>query len=170
MKKEHQINGEIRDREVRLIGETGEQLGILSSREAQRIADDAGLDLVKISPNSNPPVCKIMNYGKYLFELAKKAKEAKKNQKVVEIKEIWLSMTIDVGDLNVKAKQAQKFLSAGNKVKVSIRMRGRQMAHQELGIDVMNKFFELVKDVGTMEKRPLTEGRSIWMMLAPLKA
>ena len=170
IKKEHQINGEIRDREVRLIGETGEQLGILSSREAQRIADDAGLDLVKISPNSNPPVCKIMNYGKYLFELAKKAKEAKKNQKVVEIKEIWLSMTIDVGDLNVKAKQAQKFLSAGNKVKVSIRMRGRQMAHQELGIDVMNKFFELVKDVGTMEKRPLTEGRSIWMMLAPLKA
>lgn len=111
-----------------------------------------------------------MNYGKYLFELAKKAKEAKKNQKVVEIKEIWLSMTIDVGDLNVKAKQAQKFLVAGNKVKVSIRMRGRQMAHQELGIDVMNKFFELVKDVGTMEKRPLTEGRSIWMMLAPLKA
>lgn len=170
IKKEHQINGDIRDREVRLIGENGEQLGIVSSREAQRIADDAGLDLVKISPNSNPPVCKIMNYGKYLFELAKKAKEAKKNQKVVEIKEIWLSMTIDVGDLNVKAKQAQKFLVAGNKVKVSIRMRGRQMAHQELGIDVMNKFFELVKDVGTMEKRPLTEGRSIWMMLAPLKA
>ena len=170
IKKEHKINGDIRDREVRLIGENGEQLGIVSSREAQRIADDAGLDLVKISPNSNPPVCKIMNYGKYLFELAKKAKEAKKNQKVVEIKEIWLSMTIDVGDLNVKAKQAQKFLAAGNKVKVSIRMRGRQMAHQELGIDVMNKFFELVKDVGTMEKRPLTEGRSIWMMLAPLKA
>lgn len=111
-----------------------------------------------------------MNYGKYLFELTKKAKEAKKNQKVVEIKEIWLSMTIDVGDLNVKAKQAQKFLSAGNKVKVSIRMRGRQMAHQELGIDVMNKFFELVKDVGTIEKHPLTEGRSIWMMLAPIKA
>ena len=111
-----------------------------------------------------------MNYGKYLFELTKKAKEAKKNQKVVEIKEIWLSMTIDVGDLNVKAKQAQKFLTGGNKVKVSIKMRGRQMAHQELGIDVMNKFFELVKDVGTIEKRPLTEGRSIWMMLSPIKA
>lgn len=170
IKKEHQINGEIRDREVRLIGETGEQLGIMSAREAQRLADDAGVDLVKISPNANPPVCKIMNYGKYLFELAKKAKEAKKNQKVVEIKEIWLSMTIDVGDLNVKARQAQKFLTAGNKVKVSIRMRGRQMAHQELGIDVMNKFFDIVKDVGTMEKRPLTEGRSIWMMLAPVKA
>ncbi len=170
IKKEHQINGDIRDREVRLIGEGGEQLGIVSSREAQKLADDAGLDLVKISPNSNPPVCKIMNYGKYLFEMAKKAKEAKKNQKIVEIKEIWLSMTIDVGDLNVKAKQAQKFLDSGNKVKVSIRMRGRQMAHQELGIDVMNKFFDLVKDVGTMEKRPLTEGRSIWMMLAPVKA
>ncbi len=111
-----------------------------------------------------------MNYGKYQFELAKKAKEAKKNQKVVEIKEVWLSMTIDVGDLNVKAKQAQKFLSAGNKVKVSIRMRGRQMAHSELGLDVMSKFYEIVKDYGTMEKKPLTEGRNIWMMLVPNKA
>ena len=111
-----------------------------------------------------------MNYGKYLFELGKKAKEAKKNQKVVEIKEVWLSMTIDVGDLNVKAKQAQKFLSAGNKVKVSIRMRGRQMAHAEMGIDVMNRFFELVKEVGSIEKQPLTEGRNIWMMLVPKQA
>ena len=111
-----------------------------------------------------------MNYGKYLFELNKKAKEAKKNQKVVEIKEVWLSMTIDVGDLNVKAKQAIKFLSAGNKVKVSIRMRGRQMAHSELGLEVMKKFFELVKEQGTMEKQPLTEGRNIWMMLVPVKA
>ena len=111
-----------------------------------------------------------MNYGKYLFELNKKAKEAKKNQKVVEIKEVWLSMTIDVGDLNVKAKQAIKFLSAGNKVQVSIRMRGRQMAHSELGLEVMKKFFELVKDQGTMEKQPLTEGRNIWMMLVPVKA
>ena len=111
-----------------------------------------------------------MNYGKYVFELTKKAKEAKKNQKVVEIKEVWLSMTIDVGDLNVKAKQAQKFLSAGNKVKVSIRMRGRQMAHSELGVDVMKRFFELVKDSGTIEKQPLMEGRNIWMMLAPTKA
>lgn len=111
-----------------------------------------------------------MNYGKYLFELAKKAKEAKKNQKVVEIKEVWLSMTIDVGDLNVKAKQAQKFLTAGNKVKVSIRMHGRQMAHSELGVDVMKRFFELVKENGVMEKQPLFEGRNIWMMLAPIKA
>jgi len=141
----------------------------MSSREAQQIADDNELDLVKISPNANPPVCKIMNYGKYIFELAKKEKEARKNQKNMEIKEIWLSMTIDVGDLNVKAKQTLKFLQSGNKVKVSIRMRGRQNAHANLGVDVMNRFFELVKDAGAMEKRPLQEGRSIWMMLAPVK-
>ena len=140
IKKEHQINTDIRDKEVRLIGENGEQLGIVSSREAMNIAEESGLDLVKISPNAVPPVCKIMNYGKYLFEQSKKAKEAKKNQKVVEIKEVWLSMTIDVGDLNVKAKQAQKFLASGNKVKASIKMRGRQMAHSELGIEVMNRF------------------------------
>ena len=170
IKKEHQINAEIRDKEVRLIGESGEQLGILSSREALVLAEEAGLDLVKISPNATPPVCKIMNYGKHLFELTKKAKEQKKNQKVVEIKEVWLSMTIDVGDLNVKAKQALKFLSSGNKVKVSIKMRGRQMAHSELGLEVMKRFFELVKDKGVMEKQPLTEGRNIWMMLAPVKA
>ena len=142
----------------------------MSAREAQFKADEEGLDLVKISPNAQPPVCKLMNYGKYMFELTKKAKEVKKNQKVIEIKEVWLSMTIDVGDLNVKAKQAQKFLSQGNKVKVSIRMRGRQMAHAEMGVDVMNRFFEIVKDFGVMEKQPLTEGRNIWMMLAPAKA
>ena len=142
----------------------------MSSAQALSIAEDAGLDLVKISPNATPPVCKVMNYGKYLFELTKKAKEVKKNQKVVEIKEVWLSMTIDVGDLNVKAKQALKFLSSGNKVKVSIKMRGRQMAHSELGLEVMKRFFELVKDKGVMEKQPLTEGRNIWMMLAPVKA
>ena len=170
IKKEHQINEEIRDREVRLIGAEGEQLGIMSAKEAQLKAEDAGLDLVKISPTANPPVCKIMNYGKFLFEQAKKAKEAKKNRKVTETKEVWLSVTIDVGDLQVKAKAAQKFLAGGNKVKVSIRMRGRQMAHQELGIDVMKRFYELVKDSGTIEKQPITEGRNIWMMLAPAKA
>ena len=142
----------------------------MSSKEALKIAEEAELDLVKISPNANPPVCKIMNYGKYVFELAKKAKEAKKNQKITEIKEIWLSMTIDVGDLQVKAKQTQKFLQSGNKVKVSIRMRGRQMAHQEIGVDVMKRFFDMVKDFGQIEKQPLTEGRNIWMMLAPNKA
>lgn len=155
---------------MRLIADDGEQLGIVSSREALSIAEERGLDLVKISPNANPPVCKIMNYGKYLFELNKKAKEAKKNQKVIETKEVWLSMTIDVGDLNVKAKQAQKFLASGNKVKVSIRLRGRQMAHSELGLDVMKRFYEIVKDAGSMEKQPQTEGRNIWMMLAPVKA
>ena len=142
----------------------------MSAREGLKLAEEAGLDLVKISPTANPPVCKIMNYGKYVFELSKKAKEAKKNQKVTEIKEIWLSMTIDIGDLQVKAKQTQKFLASGNKVKVSIRMRGRQMAHQEIGVEVMKRFFEMVKDSGTIEKQPLTEGRNIWMMLAPLKA
>ncbi len=145
-------------------------MGIMSGRDALRLAEEKELDLVKISPNATPPVCKIMNYGKYVFELTKKAKEAKKNQKTVETKEVWLSMTIDVGDLNVKAKQAQKFLSQGNKVKVSIRMRGRQMAHSNLSMDVMQRFFEIVKDFGTMEKKPLLEGRNIWMMLAPIKA
>lgn len=170
IKKEHQINEEIRDREVRLIGTDGEQLGIVSSREALRLAEENGLDLVKISPTAVPPVCKIMNYGKFIFEQTKRAKEAKKNQKVVEIKEIWLSMTIDVGDLNVKAKQTMKFLSAGNKVKVAIRMRGRQMAHSDIGVDVMKRFYEMVKEQCVMEKQPLTEGRNIWMMLAPAKA
>ena len=164
------LNEEIKDKEIRVIGPDGEQLGIMSSSEALNMAVSKNLDLVKIAPKAVPPVCKIMNYGKFLFEQNKRAKEAKKNQKVIEIKEVWLSMTIDVGDLNVKAKQAQKFLSSGNKVKVSIRMRGRQMAHSELGLEVMTKFYELVKDFGTMEKNPLTEGRNIWMMLAPTKA
>ena len=132
------------------------------------IADKAGLDLVEISPNANPPVCKIMDFGKYRFETLKKQKEAKKNQKIVEMKEMWLSMTIDVGDLAVKAKQTSKFLAAGNKVKVSIRLRGRQNAHSSIGIDVMMRFFELVKQNAVMEKKPLLEGRNILMILAPL--
>lgn len=142
-------------------------MGIVSSQEALRIAYESDLDLVKISPSANPPVCKIMDYGKFKFEQLKRAKEAKKNQKVVELKEIWLSMTIDVGDLNVKAKQASKFLSAGNKVKVSIRMRGRQNAHSDLGVEVMNKFFTLVEDCSVIEKKPMLEGRNILMILAP---
>ncbi len=158
-----QINEDIRDSEVRLIGSDGAQLGIMSSREALRLAEEQNLDLVKIAAGSGVPVCKIMDYGKYRFEMLKK-------QKVVELKEVWLSMTIDVGDLNVKARQTQKFLTAGNKVKVSIRMRGRQNAHSALGVDVMNRFFELVKDVAVMEKKPLLEGRNILMILAPLKS
>ncbi|MBQ7642454.1 MAG: translation initiation factor IF-3, partial [Clostridia bacterium] len=147
MKDQIQINDEIRDREVRLIGKDGSQLGIVSSSEALRLAEEQDLDLVKIAANANPPVCKIMDYGKYRFETLKKQKEAQKNQKIVELKEIRLSMTIDVGDLNVKARQAQKFLTSGNKVKVSIRMRGRQNAHSSLGVDVMNRFFDLVSTV-----------------------
>ena len=142
----------------------------MSISEALRLAEEQNLDLVKIATNATAPVCKIMDYGKYRFETLKKQKEAKKNQKVVELKEIWLSMTIDVGDLNVKARQAQKFLTSGNKVKVSIRMRGRQNAHSSLGVDVMNRFYDLVKDVSVMEKRPLLEGRNILMILAPLKS
>lgn len=138
--------------------------------DALAIAEEKGLDLVKMAGNATPPVCKIMNYGKFLFEQTKKAKEAKKNQKVIETKEVWLSMTIDVGDLNVKAKQTVKFLNAGNKVKVSIRMRGRQMAHAELGVEVMKKFYEMIKESGSLEKQPTTEGRNIWMMVVPQKA
>ncbi len=155
---------------MRLIGADGSQLGIVSSSEALRLADEQELDLVKIAANANPPVCKIMDYGKYRFEMIKKQKEAQKNQKVTEIKEIRLSMTIDVGDLNVKAKQAQKFLTSGNKVKVSIRMRGRQNAHSSLGVDVMNRFFDLVSAVAVMEKKPMFEGRNILMILAPSKS
>lgn len=159
----------IRDAEIRLIGADGEQLGIMSAKSALALAVQENLDLVKISPNATPPVCKIMDYGKYRFEILKKQKEAKKNQKVVELKEIWLSMTIDVGDLNIKAKQAIKFVSQGNKVKVSIRLRGRQMAHSSLGVEVMEKFYELVKESAMIEKKPLQEGRSIFMILAPQK-
>ena len=142
----------------------------MSISEALRLAEEQNLDLVKIAANATAPVCKIMDYGKYRFETLKKQKEAKKKQNVVELHDISLSMTIDVGDLNVKARQAQKFLTSGNKVKVSIRMRGRQNAHSSLGVDVMNRFYDLVQDVSVMEKRPLLEGRNILMILAPLKS
>ena len=164
------MNGEIRDREIRVISETGEMLGVMSPREAMRLAEEADLDLVKISPNAVPPVCKIMDYGKFKFEQAKKEKENRRNQKVVEIKEVQLSMTIDVGDLNVKAKQATKFLGEDNKVKVSIRLRGRQMAHANLGRDVMNNFFEGLKEIAVIEKPINMEGRNIIMILAPKKS
>ena len=139
----------------------------MSARQALELADQAGLDLVKISPNAVPPVCKILDYGKFKFEMLKRQKEAKKNQKVVEVKELWLSMTIDVGDLNVKAKQTLKFLAEGNKVKVSIRMRGRQNAHADLGIAVMQKFADMLGNAAVIEKKPLTENRNIIMIVAP---
>ena len=169
IKEQHQINEEIRDREVRVISAEGEQLGIMSAHEALRIAEEADLDLVKISPNAVPPVCKIMNYGKFKFEQAKKEKENRKNQKVVELKEIYLSMTIDVGDLNVKAKKTVEMLGDGNKVKVSIRMRGRQMAHAAMGVDVMNRFFDMLGGKAVMDKAPKTEGRNMLMILSPAK-
>lgn len=142
-------------------------LGVMSARAALEIAEQADLDLVKISPNAVPPVCKVMDYGKFKFEMLKRQKEAKKNQKTVEVKEIWLSMTIDVGDLNVKAKQTLKFLAEGNKVKVSIRMRGRQNAHADLGVAVMQKFAEMLGSAAVIEKKPLTENRNIIMIVAP---
>ncbi len=163
------MNGEIRDQEVRVIGQDGNQLGIMSAREALRLAEESDLDLVKISPMANPPVCKIMDYGKFKFEQGKKEKESRRNQKMVEVKEVRLSMTIDVGDLNVKSRQAQKFLEAGNKVLVSIRMRGRQNAHVSLGVDVMKEFFEMLGGKAVMDKKPTNEGRNITMMLSPAK-
>ena len=169
IKNQHQINGEIRDQEVRVIGSDGQQLGIMSSLAALRLAEDADMDLVKISPTAKPPVCKIMDYGKFKFEQGKKEKESRRNQKVVEVKEVRLSMTIDTNDLNVKSRQAQKFLEAGNKVLVSIRMRGRQNAHVPMGIEVMNDFFETLGGKATMDKKPANEGRNITMMLSPAK-
>ena len=167
--KELQINGQIRDKEIRLIGSDGQQYGIVSSYEGQRIADEQGLDLVKIAPTSQPPVCKLMDYSKYKYEQNKKEKEMKRNQKVIEIKEVWLSMTIDIGDLNTKANIAKKFLKDGNKVKATIRMRGRQQAYANQGIEVMKKFAEILEDVSKIDKQPVTEGRNISMFLAPLK-
>ena len=169
IKEQHQINEEIRDREVRVISAEGEQLGIMSASAALQLAEEADLDLVKISPNAVPPVCKIMNYGKFKFEQAKKEKENRKNQKVVELKEIYLSMTIDIGDLNVKAKKTIEMLGDGNKVKVSIRMRGRQQAHAAMGIDVMKRFFDMLDGKAVMDKEPKTEGRNILMILSPAK-
>ena len=169
IKDQHQINEQIRDKEVRVISANGEQLGIMGAREALAIAEEEGLDLVKISPNAVPPVCKVMNYGKFKFEQAKKEKENRKNQKVVELKEIYLSMTIDIGDMNVKAKKTLEILGDGNKVKVSIRMRGRQMAHATMGVDVMNRFFEMLGGKAVMDKEPKTEGRNIMMILSPAK-
>lgn len=165
--KELQTNSQVRDREIRLIGSDGQQLGIMSAYEAQRIADEDGLDLVKISPNSVPPVCRIMDYSKYKYEQNKKEKEMRRNQKTIEIKEVWLSMTIDIGDLNTKANIARKFLQDGNKVKATIRMRGRQQAYAAQGVEVMRKFAEILSDVSKIDKQPTTEGRNISMFLAP---
>lgn len=165
--KEMQINEEINDKELRVITDSGEQLGIMSAEEALKEADKRDLDLVKIAPQATPPVCKIMDYSKYRFEQAKREKEQKKNQRVVEIKEVRLSLNIDKHDFDTKANQAKKFLGQENKVKVSIRFRGREMAHPESGLVIMNNFSEALKEYGTVEKQPKLEGRSMMMFLSP---
>ncbi len=160
------INEEIRDPQVRLIDENGGQLGIVDIRTAQKMADERELDLVKIAPNSDPPVCKFMDYGKYRFEMSKREKEQRKNQKIIELKEIRLSSTIDLRDMEIKAKQCIKFLGEGDKVKVSIRFRGRQITHNEIGAEVMNRFFEMVTESAIKERMPKMEGRTMFMILS----
>jgi translation initiation factor IF-3 len=163
------INEQIRDKEVRVIGPDGEQLGIMSAKEAYFKAKDANLDLVKIAPTAKPPVCKIIDYGKYRYELARKAKEAKKKQKTVETKEIRLSPNIDKNDLNTKVNQARKFLAKGAKVKVTLRFRGREMAHKDVGRDILDSFFEKLDDVAVVDKPAKMEGRSMVMFLSATK-
>ena len=166
-KLDHQLNEEIRDKEIRLIAADGTMLGIVSAQEALAQAEEQELDLVKISPNAVPPVCKIMDYGKFRFDQLKKEKEARKNQRVVEIKEIRMSPGIDVGDFNTKLKNAQKFLSDGNRVKVSVRFRGREMAHTDIGKDLLVRFAEQCAEVATLDKEPKLEGRSMSIFLSP---
>ncbi len=160
------INEQIRDKEVRLIGTNGEQLGIMSAKEAYRLAQEAELDLVKVAPGAKPPVCKIIDYGKYRYEMARKEKEAKKKQKTVEIKEVRLSPNIDTNDLNTKMNAARKFLSKGNKVKVTLRFRGREMAHMQTSRHILDDIAEALNDIAVVEKAPKLEGRSITMVLA----
>mgnify|MGYP000354731176 CR=1 FL=1 len=164
------INEQIRDREIRLIGQNGEQLGIMSARDAYLKAQEAGLDLVKIAPTAKPPVCKIIDYGKYRYELARKEKEARKKQKVVEIKEIRLSPNIDSNDLNTKMNAAKKFLSKGDKVKITLRFRGREMAHMNASKHILDDFAASLGEIAVVEKAPKVEGRSISMVLAEKKS
>lgn len=165
--QEQQINEEIRDKEVRVISADGEQLGIMSAEEALKIAEQRNLDLVKIAPMAKPPVCKVMDYGKFRFEKAKKEKEAKKNQKIIETKEIRLSLNIDTHDFETKINHAKKFIAAGNKLKVSIRFRGREMAHPEIGLNIMEKAAEALEEVAVIEKAAKLEGKQMLMFMAP---
>ncbi len=160
------INEQIRDKEVRLISENGEQMGIMSARDAYKLAQEAGLDLVKIAPTAKPPVCKIIDYGKYKYEMLRKEKEAKKKQKVIEVKEVRLSPNIDTNDLNTKAIAARKFITKGDKVKVTLRFRGREMAHMQSSKVILDEFAEKLADVAIVEKAPKVEGRSMTMFLA----
>ena len=163
------INEKIRDKEVRLIGSHGEQLGIMSARDAYKLAQDENLDLVKVAPNANPPVCKIIDYGKYRYELARKEKEAKKKQKTIEVKEIRMSPNIDTNDLTTKINAARKFLEKGNKVKVTLRFRGREMAHVSSSQHILDDFAAALEETATVEKKPKMEGRSISMVLSQKK-
>ena len=163
----HQINEEITDKEVRLIGADGEQLGIMSGEAAHQIAIEHDMDLVKIAPGSNPPVCRIMDYGKYRFEQTKKEKEAKKNQRVIEIKEIRMSPGIDTNDFNTKLKNGQKFLADGDRVKVSVRFRGREMAHTEIGEQLLREFADKCAEIANLDKAPKLEGRNMSIFLSP---
>lgn len=163
------INEEIRDHEVRLIGPDGEQLGVMLTRQAMDIAEEKELDLVKIAPTAKPPVCKLMDYGKFRYEQSKRDKEARKNQKVITVKEVRLSPTIEEHDTQVRVRDCIKFLQDGNKIKVSIRFRGRMVTHSDIGLQVMNSFFDQVKDYAVMDRAPATEGRTMTMMLSPKK-
>ena len=156
----------MRDREIRLIGEDGEQLGIMSARDAMKLAREADLDLVKIAPNAKPPVCKIVDYGKYRYEQARREKEAKKKQRTMEVKEIRLSPNIDVNDLNTKANQARKFLSKGDRVKVSLRFRGRELAHINYSKQILDSFYEKLEDIAVVDKPAKMEGRTMVMFLS----
>ncbi|MBQ1264391.1 MAG: translation initiation factor IF-3 [Oscillospiraceae bacterium] len=169
-KLDHQINEEIHDKELRVIGADGEQLGIMSASEALALAEEKDLDLVKIAPNAVPPVCRIMDYGKFRFEQMKKEKEARKNQHVVEVKEIRMSPSIDTNDFNTKVKNAMKFLKDGNRVKVTVRFRGREMAHTSLGEVLLTKFGEDCSEIATVEKGAKLEGRNMSMFLSPNSA
>jgi len=164
------LNAEIKDKEVRLIDAEGNQVGVMSAKQALEIAEESGLDLVKIAPQAVPPVCRVMDYGKFRFEQMKKEKEARKRQHIMETKEIRLTPNIDTHDINFKAKNAQKFLQDGDKVKVSVKFRGREMAHTDLGEDLLVKFAEMCSDVSVVEKQPKLEGRLMAMFLAPKPA
>lgn len=168
--KDFPMNEEIREKELRVIGSDGEQLGVISSSEARRLAEEKELDLVMISPNAKPPVCKIMDFGKYIYEQSKKEKEAKKKQKIVSIKEVRCSLTIEEHDIDIKAKNARKFLLDGDKVKITVRFRGREMELGHIGQKILDNFASKLEDVCLIEKRPKREGRSMTMVLGPKKA
>ena len=166
IKQELPINGQIRAREVQLIGDEGEKLGVVSLKEALEVAEEKKLDLVLVAPNAKPPVCKIMNYGKYKFEHAKKEKEAKKKQKTAEVKEIRITPNIEEHDFGFKAKNARKFIEDGNKVKITVRFKGREVNNSKLGEDVLNKFIENLSDIANVDKKPKLEGRNMFIMLS----